>query len=124
VVAALDVGFAVNPQQCRGQVEGAVAMGIELALGSDLALDAGVPRNASFLDYRLASTRDRPEVEVILVESMDPGGPYGAKGVGTPAMTPILPAICNAIRSATGHRIAEVPITPEAIWSAVGGRER
>lgn len=124
VVAALDVGFVVNPQQCRGQIEGAVAMGVELALGSDLALQAGIPHNASFLDYRLASTLDVPTVEVELIESHEPTGPYGLKGVGTPAMTPILPAICNAIRSATGYRVTDVPIFPETIWSAMaaGGR--
>ena len=118
-VAALDVGFAVNPAQCRGQIEGALALGMEFALGAEVIVRDGLPENVSLVDYRVTRASDMPEVEVILVEGAEEGGPYGARGIGTPAMTPVLPAIANAVRDALGFRVDVVPMTPEVIRSAV-----
>jgi xanthine dehydrogenase molybdenum-binding subunit len=120
VAAALDVGFAVNPQLCRGQVEGAVMMGIEMVLLTSLELVEGFPENASYLSIRLATTRELPEIDTILVEATEPTGPYGAKGIGTPALAPVAPAIANAVSAALGRRVSEVPIRPEWVVDMAG----
>jgi CO/xanthine dehydrogenase Mo-binding subunit len=115
LVAAIDVGFAVNPAQCRGQVEGAIAHGVEFALGAEVVLRNGEPENTTLVDYRVARTTDMPRIEVILVEGADETGPYGARGIGTPALAPVLPAIANAVRDAIGSRITHVPMWPEHV---------
>jgi carbon-monoxide dehydrogenase large subunit len=121
VAAALDLGRAVNPAQCRGQIEGSVMMGVEMCLLGDLVHEDCLPLNASYFDYRLASTEDAPEIEAILVESAhEPSGPYGVKGIGTPAMTPIAPAICNAVSAALGVRVDTIPISPEWVLRVLG----
>ena len=119
LVAALDVGFAVNPAQCRGQIEGAIAHGIEFALGAEVVIRDGLPENPSMVDYRLARTVDMPRIEVILVEGGDETGPYGALGIGTPSLTPVLPAVANAVSNAVGERLRTVPMWPEAVWTAI-----
>lgn len=119
MVAAIDVGFAVNPPQCRGQVEGAIAHGIEFALGADVILHDAFPENTTLVDYRLARAADMPNIEVILVEDRDTIGPYGARGVGTPALTPVLPAIANAVRDAIGDHMRKVPMRPEEVANRI-----
>jgi CO/xanthine dehydrogenase Mo-binding subunit len=120
VVAALDVGYALNPLNCRGQIEGAVMMGIELALLGNLEVDNGIPINGSFLAYHLASMHDLPEIKAILVQATEPAGPYGVKGIGTPAMTPAAPAICNALSAALQRRVVAIPARPEAVLALLG----
>lgn len=115
LVAAIDVGFAVNPSQCRGQVEGAIAHGLEFALGAEVVVRGGFPENTSLVDYRVARASDMPEIEVILVEGADADGPYGARGIGTPAITPVLPAVANAVRDAIGRHMRKVPMWPEEV---------
>lgn len=119
IVAAIDVGFAVNPAQCRGQVEGAIAHGIEFALGADLVLRDGFPENTTLVDYQLARAADMPQIDVILIEDRDSDGPYGARGVGTPALTPVLPAIANAIRDAISNHLHRVPMRPEDVANSL-----
>jgi CO/xanthine dehydrogenase Mo-binding subunit len=119
LVAALDVGFAVHPAHCRGQIEGAIGHGIEFALGAEVVMRDGRPENPSMVDYRLARTVDMPRIEVILVEGGDETGPYGALGIGTPSLTPVLPAVANAVRNAVGERLGTVPMWPEAVWTAI-----
>ena len=121
VVAALDVGYALNPLNCRGQVEGAVMMGIELALLGSLQVEDGVPINGSFLAYNLVSMHDLPRIDSILVEATEPEGPYGVKGIGTPAMTPAAPAIANALSAALQRRVVTIPARPEVVLALVGG---
>jgi CO/xanthine dehydrogenase Mo-binding subunit len=124
VAAALDLGFAMNPQQCRGQIQGAVVMGQELALSASLELEDGVPLNGSFLDYRVGRMDETPEITAILVEtSSEPTSPYGAKGIGTPSLVPVAPAIANAVRDAIGVRIRQVPITPEVVHRALASAD-
>jgi CO/xanthine dehydrogenase Mo-binding subunit len=125
VAAALDLGFAINPQACRGQIEGAVAMGQELALYSSIALDDGVPLNASFFEYHVTRSHEVADVEAILVETAgEPTGPWGAKGIGTPAHVPVAPAIANAVRDALGVRVYQVPMIPEVVREAIARRDR
>ncbi len=116
-VAAHDVGRAIYPAGVEGQIEGGVMLGIEFALMAELAVDpeTGKTVNADLLDYKVATARDMPRVRPIIVETHDPAGPFGAKGVGEPPLIPVPAAIANAIYNATGLRIKELPILPERI---------
>ena len=116
VVAAHDVGKVLNPVGARGQVEGAVVMGIGFALTEELV--PGVTRG--FAGYRIPTTHDVPEIETIFVERPDPRGPFGGKGLGECAMIPTAPAILNAIADATGVRITRLPATRERVLAALG----
>jgi CO/xanthine dehydrogenase Mo-binding subunit/aerobic-type carbon monoxide dehydrogenase small subunit (CoxS/CutS family) len=114
IVAAHDVGRAINPTQVEGQIHGGIAQGLGLAL-----MEEYVPgRTENLHDYLIPTIGDIPPIETILVEHADPLGPYGAKGVGEPALIATAPAILNAIAHATGARIAEVPATPDRVLAA------
>jgi CO/xanthine dehydrogenase Mo-binding subunit/aerobic-type carbon monoxide dehydrogenase small subunit (CoxS/CutS family) len=115
VVAAHDVGRVMNPAGARGQVEGAVVMGIGFALTEEFV--PGVTRG--FAQYRIPTTHDVPEVEAIFVERADPLGPFGAKGLGECALIPTAPAIVNAIADATGVRLTRLPATRERVREAL-----
>jgi len=115
IVAAHDVGRAINPTQVEGQIHGGVAQGLGLALMEDY-----VPgRTENLHDYLIPTIGDVPPIETILVEHPDPIGPYGAKGVGEPALIATAPAILNAICHATGARITHVPATPDRVLAAL-----
>lgn len=122
LVAAQDVGKALNPQMVEGQVRGAVAMGAGLALMEDYRFEDGVPLDTNFDTYRIPSYADLPNVDVLLVEDPEPTGPYGAKGVGEPPITPTAPAIANAVAAAIGARIRTLPLTRERILEALASR--
>lgn len=114
-VAAHDVGRAVNPTLVEGQVHGGIAQGIGLAL-----MEEYIPgRTENLHDYLIPSFGDVPPIEVILVESPEPLGPFGAKGVGEPALVATAPAILSAIRDATGASIHRVPALPHRIRRAL-----
>jgi CO/xanthine dehydrogenase Mo-binding subunit len=114
-IAAQDVGRAINPMVVEGQIQGAVAQGIGWALMEEYIFDKGVMQNTSLLDYRMPTAADIPAVETVLVEVGSDAGPYGMRAVGEPPMIPVLAAIANAIHSATGVRIKELPMTPEVV---------
>ncbi len=118
-VAAHDVGKAINPMLLEGQVYGGVVMGLGYALTERLILQNGKVMNPNFLDYKLLTAKDVPNIEPIIVETDDPFGPFGAKGIGEPGLVPTAPAIANAIYDAVGIRITDLPITPEKILSAL-----
>lgn len=120
-VAAHDVGRAINPLTSEGQVEGGVLQGIGWALMEEIKYKDGKVINPNFRDYKIPTSMDVPPVEVILVESNDPIGPFGAKALGEPPIVPVAPAIVNAIYDAVGIRIRDLPITPEKIIRAVKG---
>jgi xanthine dehydrogenase molybdenum-binding subunit len=124
IVAAHDVGRAINPMAVEGQIEGGVHMGIGYTLTEELIIDkaTGKTRNPTFLDYKIPGSLDIPEIFAIIVEDPDPNGPYGAKGIGEPPTIPTAPAIANAIYNATGARIKELPITPEKILKSLKTR--
>jgi len=115
IVAAHDVGRAINPLGVEGQIEGGVAMGIGYALIENLQLEEGWPLTPSFAEYLLPTVMDVPPIVSIIVEDEEPTGPYGAKGVGEPATIPTAPAIINAIHDAVGIRVNELPATPEVV---------
>ena len=97
-------------------------MGTGLALMEEYRFDDGVPLDTYFYTYRIPSYADLPNVEVILVEDPEPTGPYGAKGVGEPPITPTAPAIANAVADALGVRIRSLPLTRERVRAAIASR--
>jgi aldehyde oxidoreductase len=115
ITAAHDVGRAINPTQVEGQIHGGIAQGIGFALMEEY--HAGKTENLH--DYLIPTFGDIPPIEVILVEDREPLGPYGAKGVGEPALIPTAPAIFNAIRHATGVRVRHAPATPDRVRAAL-----
>jgi xanthine dehydrogenase D subunit len=115
VDTAQDVGRALNPQAVLGQIEGGILQGIGLAVMEELLLDNGVVRNASFTDYLIPTILDAPEVEAVLVEEPEPGGPFGAKGMAELPTISATPAVVAAIRAATGRPLTRVPARPEDI---------
>jgi xanthine dehydrogenase molybdenum-binding subunit len=118
-IAAHDVGRSINPMLLEGQVYGGAAMGIGYALTERLILQNGKVMNPNFLDYKMLTAKDVPNIEPIVVETDDPFGPFGAKGVGEPGLVPTAPAIANAIYDAVGVRIKDLPITPEKVLAAL-----
>ena len=115
IVAAHDVGAAVNPTLVEGQIEGGIAQGIGLAL-----MEEYVPgRTENLHDYLFPTIGDVPEIECLLVEDPEPLGPYGAKGIGEPALIPTAPAILNAVYHATGVRLRRLPILPHRVREAI-----
>ncbi len=115
IVAAHDVGRAINPTQVEGQIHGGIAQGIGLALMEEY--HAGKTENLH--DYLIPTFGDVPPIEVLLVEDAEPLGPHGAKGVGEPALIPTAPAILSAIAHATGVRVRHVPATPDRLRAAL-----
>jgi CO/xanthine dehydrogenase Mo-binding subunit/aerobic-type carbon monoxide dehydrogenase small subunit (CoxS/CutS family) len=115
IIAAHDVGRAINPLLVEGQIEGGIAQGIGLAL-----MEEYVPgRTENLHDYLIPTIGDVPPIESILVEVPDPEGPFGAKGLGEHVLIPTAPAILNAIRHASGARIRKVPATPARVLAAI-----
>jgi len=119
-VAAVDCGTAINPALAEGQTEGGVMNGISYALTEGYLFNKlGKVTNASFLDYRIFSMRDMPEMKTILVPSYEKTGPFGAKSVSEICINGPLPAISNAIHNAVGVRMREAPFTRERVWRAL-----
>lgn len=123
VVAAHDVGKAINRQMVEGQIEGGCAMGMGFAILEELELEKGAIKNPGFSKYLINTAMDMPEIYPIIVEDPTSTGPYGAKGVGEPALIPVAPAILNAIHDAIGVRFTEVPVTPRKIIEALSNKQ-
>lgn len=122
VIAAHDVGRAVNPALCEGQVEGSVHMGLGYALTEELPCEDGVPVTFSLREIGVLRARDMPEVQVILVEDPEPEGPFGAKGVGEIGLVPTAPAVAGALEAFDGIRRYRLPMkdSPAARAMSVG----
>jgi len=124
LVNALDVGRVLNPQTLKGQVYGGIAQGLGYALFEQVQSDQGRITNPSFTDYKIATAAEMSfPIELEFIETNDPEGPFGAKGVGEPALVPTAPAIANAIYDAIGLRTHDLPMTPERLLAAIE-RER
>ena len=119
VISTNDVGTIVNPAGALGQLDGGVLMGVGYAMMEDFEVEDGQPVNANWLDYKLPTTQDLPELEAVLIETENPSGPYGAKGLGEMAQLGTSAAIGNAIYDAVGVRITSLPITPEKVLAAL-----
>jgi xanthine dehydrogenase molybdenum-binding subunit len=119
LTGAYDVGRAINPELIKGQITGGGVMGIGWALTEELLIKDGQILNSNFADYRLLRSCDTPELDPIIVESNEPTGPFGAKGVGEGTMVCVASAIANSIYNAIGVRMKELCITPEKILQAL-----
>jgi len=115
-VAAHDLGKAINPLLVEGQIEGGAAQGIGWSLMEGLQFDNGKILNPNFHDYKMLTIKDIPKITSLLIETIDPNGPFGAKGIGECAMVPTAPAIVNAIYDAVGVRIKDLPASPEKVF--------
>ena len=124
IIAAHDCGKALNPMTVEGQIEGSVYMGLGQALQEEMVWNKGRLMNPTLLEYRIPSTLETPEIESIIVESIDPEGPFGAKEAGEGSLAATIPAIANAIYDAVGVRINTLPITPEKILAALREKEK
>jgi putative selenate reductase molybdopterin-binding subunit len=119
-VHAADVGRLLNPMQCLGQIEGAIAMGMGWALTEQMLYDeSGTMINPALRDYRIPTYADTPVSEVMFANTYDRIGPLGAKSQGECAINPVAPAISNALAAATGVRFAELPFMADRIYGAL-----
>ena len=116
IVTGQDIGRAINPITAEGQVQGGGIQAIDMALYSDFVTKpTGELESTNFTNYKVCTTLDIPEFEVILIEEPTPTGPFGAKSVGESGTIAIAPAIYNAIYDAVGVRVKDMPVTPEKI---------
>ena len=120
MVESCDPGHIVNPELYKAQVEGSMMQALGTVLFEELKLKDGKVLNKSFVDYKIPTIDNTPETFIAMgVEHPEETGPYGARGIGEPAMVPGAPAIANAIYNATGCRFTEMPITPEKMLKAL-----
>ena len=122
-VAAHDVGQCINPAAVEGQIQGGAQNGQGYALSEEMLYEEGRLVTPSFSEYLMPTAMDMPKVECIILESRSGVGPFGAKGIGEPAMTAVAPAIANAVADAIGVRVFEMPITPERVVTALKRRD-
>ena len=125
VVAAHDVGRAINPILCRGQIEGSIHMGLGYALSEELVCDdLAMPQNTTMRSLGILRARHTPELEVILVEEHEPEGPFGAKGVGEIGLVPTAGAVQGALHMFDGERRHELPMKTSAAAAPIVGRKK
>ena len=116
-----DSGRVINPTTVEGQIEGGIALSVGYSLTEDFVVNkrTGVLESDNFITYKIPTTLDMPETEVIHYEEPVPSGPFGAKAVGHGTMSAVTPAIANAIYDAAGVFITDMPATPERIFEAL-----
>jgi len=115
---AMDCGFAINPLSVEGQIQGAVWMGLGQAISEEVMFAKGLPVHANILDYRVPTIKDTPPIEVKIIETIDPNGPFGAKEASEGAIACVAPAVASAVYRAIGLRMKETPMTPDRILAA------
>jgi xanthine dehydrogenase molybdenum-binding subunit len=119
VIAAHDIGRAINPLALEGQIEGGIVMGLGNALTEEFPHEKGVPWAQWLARYKMPSIKHTPEIMSFIVEHEISSGPYGAKGVGEISSIPITPAITNAIANAVGVRVRRLPVDQDALLRAM-----
>jgi len=124
VWVAHDCGRALNRLTVEGQVQGSVWMGLGQAMSEETAYHEGLLVTGNMLDYRVPTIEDSPPIEVGIVESNDPHGPFGAKEAGEGSLAAFLPALTNAIADAVGVRFNDLPVTPDRVFAALEKRRR
>jgi len=124
VWVAHDCGKALNRLTVEGQVQGSVWMGMGQAMSEEAAYHDGLMVTANMLDYRVPTIQDSPPIEVGIVESNDPHGPFGAKEAGEGSLAAFLPALTAAIADAIGIRFNDLPVTPDRVFEAIEKRKR
>ncbi|WP_236914776.1 xanthine dehydrogenase family protein molybdopterin-binding subunit [Clostridium sp. Cult2] len=123
VSSCWDVGKIINPTLIEGQIEGGIVQGIGSALLEEIKLEEGIFINKSFMDYKIPTVRDMPDMSLHFLENPQHDGPFGARGIAEPAMIPSAPAIANALSNALDIRINQIPLTPERVLKAIKERE-
>jgi 4-hydroxybenzoyl-CoA reductase subunit alpha len=124
VWVAHDCGRALNPLAVEGQVQGAVWMGMGQALQEETQYHEGLPLRCNLLDYRIPTIAESPPIDVTLIESIDPLGPFGAKEGSEGGLHGFPPALVNAIADALGLRLRALPVTPDRVFDALTERRR
>lgn len=124
VWVAHDCGKALNRLTVEGQVQGSVWMGMGQAISEETGYHNGLLVTGNMLDYRVPTIEDSPPIEVGIVESNDPHGPFGAKEAGEGSLAAFLPALTNAIADAIGIRFNDLPVTPDRVFEAIEKRKR
>ena len=120
VFCATDVGNAINPDQIRGQAEGAIAQAHGYALSEKLIVEEGRLKNPTFSGYLLPGTMDMPqEINTIILEVPDPSGPWGVRGMAEMPLVPYAPALVAALHDATGVWFNEFPLTPDRVLAGL-----
>ena len=119
-VACHDIGRCINRAAVEGQIHGGSAQGLGYALMEDFKVREGHTETPSFAEYLIPTASDFPTTQAIILESGTGLGPFGAKGIGEPSLTPAAPAVANAVADALGVRIRELPLTPERVLRALG----
>ncbi len=122
--ACHDIGRAINRAAVEGQIAGGGMQGLGYALMEDLIVKDGVIQTPSLSEYLIPTCKDFPTTTVIILESGTGVGPFGAKGIGEPALTPAAPAVASAVADAIGIRIHELPLTPERVLAAIDGAKK
>ena len=121
-IQTADAGFVMNPEQCRGQIEGGVAQAIGTALFEDLILDgAGTVTTRVLRNYHIPQLADLPVTEVYFADTADALGPYGAKSMSESPYNPVAPALAKAVRDAIGIRSYELPMSRDRLWRLLNG---
>jgi CO/xanthine dehydrogenase Mo-binding subunit len=115
IIAAHDVGVAINPQKIEGQIEGSCLMGLGYALSEEFVSEKGIFKTKTYRDCGVPTIQEVPSIDVIIIEDPEPIGPYGAKGISEIATVPATPAILNAIYDAIGKRVYSIPVRPDKI---------
>ncbi|MCF7980929.1 MAG: molybdopterin-dependent oxidoreductase, partial [Pseudomonadales bacterium] len=121
---AHDCGFAINPLSVEGQIQGGVWMGLGQAISEETGFQNGLHMNANFLDYRFPTIVESPDIEVKIIEPIDPNGPFGAKEASEGMLSSVLTAVASAVRDAIGIEMTETPMTPDRIMDAIVQQER
>lgn len=121
---AHDLGRALNPVVCEGQIEGGVYMGWAEATVEEQVFRKGLHKQPSLLEYKIPTSLDMPEVDSVMIESDDPEGPFGAKEVGQGPLAPVIPALVNAVHDAIGIRFNSTPVTADKIMRALESRRK
>jgi CO/xanthine dehydrogenase Mo-binding subunit len=121
-VHAADIGRPINPMQCRGQLDGAVAMGYGWALLENMVHDQGHMVNAQLRNCRVPAFADVPHTDIFFADTVDTIGPLGAKSQGECGINPVAPAVSNAIANATGVRFAHLPFTADRLFAALAAK--
>jgi CO/xanthine dehydrogenase Mo-binding subunit len=118
-VACHDIGRSINPVAVEGQIQGGGMQGLGYGLMEDLIVDNGYLKTHSLAEYLIPTAYDMPAIQTIILESGTGKGPFGAKGIGEPSLTPGAPALANAVADAIGARVKQLPLTPERVLAAI-----
>lgn len=124
IVAAHDIGQCINPEFVKGQIYGGIQMNLGMALYEKMEITPeGIVKSSNFSKYHVVNAPSMPEIDIVLIEEGEAGGPYGAKSIGESCAVAAAPAVINAINHALGTRITKLPATPEIIVSAIQAKE-